>query len=292
MMSEPYSLHSSASSVSAASVSKLQEESPSIPSIDSHIHLDQYDDDAIRQMMQSLPDHQVESVIAVSMNKDSCQRIEQLSRQYPGLVHPAYGYHPEQPLPSRQQTSELLEWIELRMNQLVAVGEIGLPYYLRQELDERGEKLDEAGYIQLLEQYLQLAAKHDKPVILHAVYEDADTVCQLLEDYRIRQAHFHWFKGSAVTVERMARQGYHISFTPDIVYESEIRELAAVYPRELVMAETDGPWPFEGPFTGQSTHPRMTADVCREWAVIQGLSEYEARQILYANTCAFYQLNG
>ncbi|WP_082472117.1 TatD family hydrolase [Paenibacillus bovis] len=292
MMSEYDVLHSSTSSVSAASLSKLQEKSPSIPSIDSHIHLDQYDDDAIRQMMQSLPNHQVESIIAVSMNKDSCQRIELLSRQYPGLVYPAYGYHPEQPLPSRQQTSELLEWIESRMNQLVAVGEIGLPYYLRQELAAREEKLDEAGYIQLLEQYLQLAAKHDKPVVLHAVYEDADTVCQLLEEYRIRRAHFHWFKGSAATVKRMAQHGYHISFTPDIAYEPEIRELAALYPRELVMAETDGPWPFEGPFTGQSTHPRMTADVCREWAAIQGLSEYEARQILYANTCNFYQLNG
>lgn len=261
------------------------------PLIDSHIHLDQYGDDEIQQMMQSLPEHQVESVVAVSMNMDSCQRTQQLALRYPGFVHPAYGYHPEQPLPDDQQTLQLLEWLEARIGSAVAVGEIGLPYYLRQELAGQGQALDEDGYISLLEQYLQLAARHDKPVVLHAVYEDADTVCQLLEQYSIQRAHFHWFKGSEATIRQMAWRGYHISFTPDIVYESEIRRLAALYPRELVMAETDGPWPFEGPFAGQSTHPRMAADVCRTWAEIQGLSEPEARQMLYANTCAFYRLN-
>ena len=29
------------------------------------------------------------------------------------------------------------------------------------------------------------------------------------------------------------------------------------YPLEQMMVETDGPWPFEGPFTGKMTHPHM-----------------------------------
>lgn len=258
------------------------------PLIDSHIHLDQYQDQVIEQIIQSLPEYQIESLITVSMNLSSCQRNEKLSQQYPSVVRPAYGYHPEQPLPSSQELETLLLWIEQRVDQIVAIGEIGLPYYLRQEAIARGEKLDEQGYIDVLSALLQLAAFYHKPVILHAVYEDAETACDLLEQYGVTQAHFHWFKGYPATIQRMIERGYHISFTPDIEYEAEIQQLATLYPRHLVMAETDGPWEFEGSFAGQMTHPRMTAHVAQTWAKIQQLSEQEARHLLYQNTVSFY----
>ncbi len=258
--------------------------------IDAHIHLDQYRDSEVRSIIRELPRHGLNTLIAVSMNRESCQRIESLARTYPGIVKPAYGYHPEQPLPSAQQTGALLQWIEARISEAVAVGEIGLPYYRRQELAAEGYALDEQGYIDLLDQQLQLAQRYDKPVVLHAVYEDANTVCDMLERHGITRAHFHWFKGSAAQIKRLAQSGYYISFTPDIVYETEIRELAAVYPRELVMTETDGPWPFEGPFAGRATVPAMVREVCRAWAQIQGLAETAAAEQLYANARRLYQL--
>ena len=56
------------------------------------------------------------------------------------------------------------------------------------------------------------------------------------------------------------------------------------------MTETDGPWPFEGPFTGQMTHPRLTASVASAWAELKGLSILEARRILYENAARLYRL--
>ena len=88
----------------------------------------------------------------------------------------------------------------------------------------------------------------------------------------------------------MANNGYYISFTPDILYEEEIRAMASRYPDHLVMTETDGPWPFEGPFTGQMTHPRLTASVASAWAELKGLSILEARRILYENAARLYRL--
>jgi len=258
------------------------------PLIDSHIHLDQYQDHEIEQMMESLASMNIQSLITVSMNLSSCQRTEQLAQRYPSIIQPAYGYHPEQSLPDAHELQTLLLWIEQRIHQLVAIGEIGLPYYRRLEVIEHGEILDEQGYQDMLSALLQLAARYNKPVILHAVYEDAAMACDLLEQYGITKAHFHWFKGYPETIQRMIHNGYCISFTPDIQYEMEIQQLAALYPPHLVMAETDGPWPFEGSFAGQMTHPMMTADVCRAWAKIQGLTEAQARQILYQNTLSFY----
>ena len=55
----------------------------------------------------------------------------------------------------------------------------------------------------------------------------------------------------------MIKNGYFISVTPDVCYEKEIQRLVHLYPLEQMMVETDGPWPFEGPFQSQITHPSM-----------------------------------
>ena len=111
------------------------------------------------------------------------------------------------------------------------------------------------------------------------MYEDADIACELLEKHQFTRAHFHWFKGSRQTIRRMADNGYYVSFTPDILYETEIRELARQYPAEQVMAETDGPWPFEGPFHGQMTHPAMTREVIQAWSEITGMGIERAARL-------------
>jgi TatD DNase family protein len=136
-----------------------------------------------------------------------------------------------------------------------------------------------------------LAAELDKTIVLHAVYEDAELVLDLLERYFIRKAHFHWFKGSPSTVERLLRNGYYISVTPDVLYEPEIRELAAVFPLDHLMVETDGPWPFEGPFSGRVTEPVMVGDVIREIAVLRGLEIREVNEIIRNNSKQFYEWN-
>ncbi|MDQ0195561.1 TatD family hydrolase [Paenibacillus wynnii] len=258
--------------------------------IDAHIHLEQYDWEAIDHMLKELPEKGIEALLAVSMNLESCIRTEKLAAKYPGIVRPAYGFHPEQPLPKADELKALLEWMEYSAGDFAAVGEIGLPYYSRTEAFERGEDFDTEPYIDLLDTMLGLASRLAKPVVLHAVYEDALIVCDLLEKHEIQRAHFHWFKGPEEAILRMIANGYYISFTPDILYEAEIQELAMRYPPELVMAETDGPWPFEGPFAGHSTHPSMIRDVAATWGALHGYSPSKAEEILTANTVKFFTL--
>lgn len=258
-----------------------------IPLIDAHIHLDTYNPQQPLHL-ELLPSEGITGVIAVSMNLASSKTNLALSQLYPKLVHPAFGYHPEQPLPTEEETQQLFSWMELHIQDMIAVGEVGLPYYSQLEAEENDLSLDQTPYINLLEKFISFAASHNKPIVLHAVYQDANIVCNLLEQYHVTRAHFHWFKGSPDTVERMARNGYYISFTPDLLYEAEIQELARIYPTHQIMVETDGPWPFEGPFTGQVTHPRMISDVVEEWSRIHHMSVEAARELIYGNTQRFY----
>lgn len=262
----------------------------SFPLIDTHIHLDLYDEAARERLLQELPGHGVKAVIAVSMHLASSQVNLAIAKRYPGLVFPAFGFHPEQPIPANEEINKLLDWIQQHASSMIAVGEIGLPYYSRKEATEQGAPFELEPYLALLDKLLALARKLDKPVVLHAVYEDAELVCDLLEQHSISRAHFHWFKGSASTIRRMAERGYYVSFTPDLLYEAEIQDLARRYPPDRVMTETDGPWPFEGPLAGQITHPAMTAKVAAAWAHIQGLSLEEGAAVLYRNAQSFYRM--
>ncbi|WP_334077477.1 TatD family hydrolase [Paenibacillus sanfengchensis] len=258
--------------------------------MDAHIHLDLYEKSARDDLLREAQQRGIDGLVGVSMHLDSCRSNLALSDQYPGLIHPAFGFHPEQPLPSPEAEARLVQWIEAHASRMVAIGEIGLPYYTRKEKEKRGEAFPLEPYISLLDRLLGLAKRLDKPVVLHAVYEDAKLACDLLDRHGIAKAHFHWFKGAKPTIRRMAEQGYLISFTPDLLYEAEIAELARYYPRDLVMAETDGPWPFEGPFVGQTTRPDMVNEVAKAWGRLLGLSYGEAADRLTENTRAFYRI--
>lgn len=258
--------------------------------IDAHIHVDLYEEQEREPMLEAAFDEGAAAVVAVSMNLASSIVNRGLAQRYPGKVHPAYGFHPEQPLPSGPELDELLGWIQLRheAGERFAIGEVGLPYYTRTEAEAKGERFDEAPYLVLLDRFAALAAELDRPIVLHAVYEDAAKACDLLERHGVRRAHFHWFKGSEAVVRRMAASGYRVSVTPDVVYEEEIQRLVRSYPLELLMVETDGPWPFEGPYAGRSTRPAMAKGAAAKVAEIKRLPAGQAARELLDNTRSFY----
>src|SRR5699024_6540013 len=161
--------------------------------------------------------------------------------------------------------------------------EVGLPYYLRKK--KKMFSLD--GYIEVLEQFIQLAKKLNKPIVLHAIYEDAPIVIDLLEKHSITKAHFHWFKGNQKTIEHMKENGYYISVTPDVLYEPDIQHLINLYTFSQIMVETDGPWQFEGSFSGQRTNPNMLHQVLGKIAEIKQMNSLSVYQQMYHNTSRF-----
>jgi TatD DNase family protein len=260
--------------------------------IDAHIHLELYPQAERQLILDELAVFAVEHLVAVSMNLSSCEETLKLHRQFPNQVLPAFGFHPEQVIPPDSVIDNLFKWIIQHQSEMIAVGEVGLPYYNRYTAEQKGELFDLQIHIGLLDRFIALTAALKKPIILHAVYEDADIACDLLEKHKVEQAHFHWFKGSRATINRMIMNGYYISFTPDIIYEAEIQQLAELYPITQIMMETDGPWPFEGPFAGKATHPRMITKAIRKLAEIKALTYEETAEIIRQNTLRFYNIEG
>ncbi|MFD0711207.1 TatD family hydrolase [Paenibacillus sp. GCM10027626] len=261
--------------------------------VDAHLHVDLYEQAERGALLENAAADGVTGIVAVSMNLSSSRGNQALAERYPDLITPAYGFHPEQRLPDKAELAALLDWIRERhaAGERFAIGEVGLPYYTRTEAEAKGEEFDESPYLNLLSQFVQLAAELDLPIVLHAVYEDADKALDLLERYQVRYAHFHWFKGSEATVSRMMSNGYMISITPDVVYEEEIQQLVRQYPLELLMTETDGPWPFEGPFAGKRTEPGMVKQVAAAIAELKAVEHSAAAEALLNNALRFYRIS-
>lgn len=251
--------------------------------IDAHIHLDQYTDKAIHKMQT---DETIEHIITVSMDKASSIRNLQLSRTFPS-VHAAFGFHPEQPICGESYFADLFDWIRNHQTEMIAIGEVGLPHYERLK-DPKSYPLEP--YLELLEQFILLAKELQKPIVLHCIYEEATLALDLLEKHSYMAAQFHWFKGSSPTLERMMRNGCYLSFTPDIHYEHDIQLIAKNYSPHRIMAETDGPWPFEGPFQNMKTTPAIIHQSIEKIAELKQITTAQCYKQISANTKAFFAL--
>lgn len=243
---------------------------------DSHIHLAQYRDVEIMNILS-----QVEGVIAVATDSASSQRLLDLKKNYGIFI--AAGFHPEQTLLSDVQLNELVDWIRDNQSALSAIGEIGLPQYLRRE----GKVEDEQAYIHLLETLIYLASELELPVVLHAVYADAAIALQLLDQYNV-QGHFHWFKASDDLINEVIKKGHFISVTPDILWNPKTRRIAELVPLEQLMIETDGPWPHTG-FDKCDIRSQLSA-IIDEVAVIKQMTHNKVMEQIRYNTRSFYQL--
>lgn len=261
--------------------------------IDAHVHVDLYAAEERDRLLERAFGEGAAAVVAVSMHLRSSMVNREIAFRYPEKVHPAYGFHPEQPIPSEAELDELFAWIRLRheAGERFAIGEVGLPYYSRTEAEAADALFDEKPYLELLERFAALASELDRPIVLHAVYEDAEKACGILARHGVRRAHFHWFKGSKDVVRHMIASGYMISVTPDVAYEEEIQHLVEQYPLNKLMVETDGPWPFEGPYAGEPTRPAMAVDAAKHIAHIKKQPVQQVADILLANTRRFYGIS-
>ncbi|WP_026703188.1 TatD family hydrolase [Salibacterium aidingense] len=219
--------------------------------IDAHIHLEQYDH--VPERISEWQRAGVRQVTAVSNDLASSYRTLELKDKFPDFVLAGCGFHPEKPLPATAEWEEWKQLVKLERDRISCIGEIGLPHY---ELDHLPSPLDV--YKEFLAECLAFASDLELPVALHAVHDQAGMVYDILQrEAPMLPAHFHWLKAPAEVVQHITEAGYMISVTPEVCYRERDQHLAAMVPDEQLLIETDGPWPFQGPFEGAETSPLL-----------------------------------
>ena len=124
---------------------------------------------------------------------------------------------------------------------LVAVGEIGLDYFVPELLTPPMRERQEHFY----REQLKLARKHGLPVILH-VRRSADKLLKHLREVTPEggwRGIGHAFNGSAQQAQEFLKLGFKLGFGGSVTFDSalQIRRLAAELPLDALVMETDSP---------------------------------------------------
>lgn len=256
--------------------------------VDTHCHLHDAAFTDVRSTLARANDLDVWGVVAVGCDPASNQRTLDAAAGNQRLVWPALGFHPEWD----QLTDADLEAVEAQIvahhAHIVAVGEIGLPWYTL------GAAADPAALTARgrarLDRMLRLATRFDLPVILHAPHDAAVEVFERVRGAGVERAVFHWHKASADVTRAIVEAGHFISVTPEVVYRERDRELVELVPLDSLLVESDAPWPYKGEFENTPSGPWMAARVAEEVAKIKRLPAEETMYRLTVNACRLFHL--
>jgi len=239
--------------------------------IDSHSHLDFCEFDADRaDAIRRAEDAGVSSIIISSTTADRWQLVKQLCNDNSQICHPAYGLHPmfmngHNLVGINKSIQYLKYWLE--ENDAVAIGEIGLDFFI-QEADESNRKAQ----LTLFKLQLEIANDLRLPVIIHA-RKSLDIVLKHLRKYPQLTGSIHSFSGSKQQAEQLIDLGFYLSFGGPITYNRATRLHALIkdLPLENLLLETDAPDQPDADHHLQRNEPAYIYAVAEKIAELKGI---------------------
>src|SRR5665213_169379 len=262
--------------------------------IDSHCHLDDYED--LAGVIARAEQAGVGTMLAIGIGDgpDTMHRALELAHQH-SQVFATVGIHPQE---THQATEENLTRLAALAAdpRCVAVGEIGLDYY---HLNNPDIPTQQAAFVA----QMKIAAALGKPITIHcrtselavpaakAKYEPADAWEDLLA---LIAEHWtptglpgimHCFSGNEDQAARSLAAGFYLSFAGNLTYpkSTTIQAVARTAPLDRILVETDAPFLSPIPHRGEQNEPARTAITAKFLAEIRGISYEEVAAQTTAN---------
>jgi TatD DNase family protein len=216
------------------------------------------------------------TLAAVSTSKRDSMITLEFARENGDCVKAFVGIHP-----SEAAKGEDLEWLDSAAKEAKGIGEIGLdPSY--SEIGENSPQM-KAFHAQLL-----TAERHSKPVQVHTRGAEAQCLDQL-GTYSLATVHLHWFEGEPYA-SKASSMGCFASFGPAVIHSKKLQRIAAAYPEDLVLTETDGPVKF--PSLVGAGGPWLVASVIFKLAELSHRSFDETAEKIKRNSLVYLAERG
>lgn len=230
--------------------------------IDTHCHLDfpVFDEDRARLLARARAAG-VEQCVVPGVIADDWQRLLSCCESFNLL--PALGLHPC--FLARHQDSDLGVLEQLLMQYpVVAVGEIGLDFFIPEPEPER--------QLALFEAQLKLAQRFNLPVLLH-VRKAHDQVLALLRRYRLERGGIvHAYSGSLQQAQQYLQLGFRLGIGGTLSYSraKRLREIVTTLALESFVLETDAPDIPLADYRDEPNRPERVAEVAALIAQLRG----------------------
>lgn len=202
--------------------------------IDTHCHLDVDAFDADRaDVVNHCRQLGVTRLVIPGYIAERWQGLLSICHEHPGLF-PALGLHPVYTDMHRTEHLAMLETL-LAEQSLVAIGEVGLDYYI--------DKPDIEAQQSFFESQIGIAKNAGLPLLLH-IRKANDQVWSTLRRMKFPHGGIaHAFNGSLEQARRMTDLGFAIGIGGSITYDraKRVRRLATELPLSVLVLETDAP---------------------------------------------------
>lgn len=181
-------------------------------------------------------------------------------------IYATVGIHPHE---AQIVNPEMIAQIETLLDheKVVALGEIGLDFHYRHSPKNVQEEV--------LDQFLALAKKKNKPVMIHDRSAE-DKTFQHLKNSGIPgdRIMIHCFTGTQDLAKTYLDYGCTLSFTGIITFKKseELRKVVEFTPLNQLLVETDSPYLTPEPFRGKRNEPAHVRLVAEAVARIKGIS--------------------
>ena len=172
--------------------------------IDSHIHLQDYKEKNVQQIIEDMLKLSFSNVICASSHPSDWRNISQIATSKPNFIIPAFGIHPwyiDKISPAWQ--NELQNYLTQFPNALI--GECGLD-----NLKADNKALQEIIFIE----QLKIAKEHNRSVCIHSL--KADNQIEKLLPEMPDKFMMHAFNGSIEFLQKILKFGGYISLSDTI----------------------------------------------------------------------------
>ena len=226
----------------------------------------------------------VTRMIVPDIDSSTRQAMFELTERHPGTLFPTLGLHPTSVAANWREEMDAVEKA-LREHKIWAIGEIGIDCYWSKEFLEQQK---EAFRIQL-----EMAEKHDLPVIIHS-RESTELIINVLKDYKNLNMRgvFHAYSGSAETFRELQKLGdWYVGIGGVLTYKkASIAETVKEIPLQRIILETDSPYLTPVPHRGKRNESSYIPHIAEKLATQKGITMEEVALTTTANATRLFRL--
>ena len=210
----------------------------------------------------------------------SNREILELSAKYEN-VHAALGYFPSFADDFTDDDICLLDQ-QLKSDEVIAVGEIGLDYYHTKDNMNRQKEL--------FEKMLELSEKHCLPVIVHSRKAMQDTFDIVKEHTAVGS--LHCYQGSAEMAREFIKLGFYIGIGGPVTHENnkKIKKMIKNVDINHMLVETDSPYLSPQEMRKEKNTPLNLKYITRKIAEELDMEEEEVIKITAENAKRLFKL--
>ena len=245
--------------------------------VDTHTHICDSSFDADRgEVLDRAADAGVAVVIAVGENIAEARRNIELADKHP-MIYPAAGLYPT--ILDLDQAQQMHAFIRSQRSKLVAIGEVGLDFWVVKEEDQKKVQKE------IFKGFIDLSKELDLPLNIHSRSAGRHAVALLLEAGATR-VQMHAFDGKASAALPAVEAGFYFSIPPSLVRSRQKQKLVKHLPLSCLLVETDSP--VLGPDPNQRNEPANVTIAIKAIAELKGINEEKVIEAISDNTIRLY----